>query len=201
MRDRDIPNPHPSDRDSELRPHEYDGIQEFDHKLPNWWLWTFYGSVIFTFLYWFLWYDAGVFDSNEEVVDQTVARMETARLAALGDLNDEVLWKMAQNDSFVAAGKALFQGEGTCATCHGMNLEGGIGLNLVDQEWKWGNRPMSIYEVLSSGSPDATAGMVSFRHLGPEKLKQLVAFILSHHDPASMAAATSLNEPIEPRQL
>jgi cytochrome c oxidase cbb3-type subunit 3 len=38
----------------DLRPHVYDGIQEYDKKLPNWWLWTFYGAIIFSVGYWIL---------------------------------------------------------------------------------------------------------------------------------------------------
>jgi cytochrome c oxidase cbb3-type subunit 3 len=33
--------------------HEYDGIQEADNRLPQWWLMTFYGAVLFSIGYWF----------------------------------------------------------------------------------------------------------------------------------------------------
>ncbi|MDH5370774.1 MAG: cytochrome C oxidase subunit III, partial [Gammaproteobacteria bacterium] len=35
--------------------HAWDGdIQEFNNPLPTWWLWTFYATVIFAIVYWFL---------------------------------------------------------------------------------------------------------------------------------------------------
>ena len=34
-----------------LLDHEYDGIRELDNKLPRWWVWLFYGSIIFAAIY------------------------------------------------------------------------------------------------------------------------------------------------------
>ena len=31
--------------------HEWDGIEELDTPMPRWWLWTFYGTVLFAIAY------------------------------------------------------------------------------------------------------------------------------------------------------
>lgn len=35
-----------------LREHEFDGIQEYDQKLPNWWLFTFYIAIVWFLVHW-----------------------------------------------------------------------------------------------------------------------------------------------------
>lgn len=181
----------------QIRAHTYDGIQEYDNRLPNWWLWTLYGAIIFAFGYWFFHFTTTLSEKDTDRIDTVMAAIEQARLEAAGDLSNEVLWQMSQNANFVEEGRALFMGQGTCFSCHGANLEGGVGLNLVDGEWKWGNNPMSVYQVVDQGSPDKTSGMIAWGPLlGPDKVKKIVAFILSHHSEAEMTAATSLNPPI-----
>jgi len=186
---------HKKPTEENLRPHVYDGIQEYDNRLPNWWLWTFYAAVIFSVAYWFSWYDAGIMKSDAEVIEAEMAKVEEARLAAIGNIDDATLWQMSRNTGFVEAGATIYKDK--CVACHGAELTGGIGVSLVDSEWKWGNHPMSIYSVVVNGSPDKMAGMQAWMNeLGPAKVSQVVAFILSHHSPDEMAEAESLNPPI-----
>jgi cytochrome c oxidase cbb3-type subunit 3 len=184
--------------DDKLRPHVYDGIQEFDNRLPNWWLWTFYGAVIFTVLYWFSFYNAETMKTDEQVINEQMAEVQAARLAQMEDLTDEVLWEMSQNPNFTNPGEAIYKEK--CLACHGPDLKAGPGLagvSLVDAEWKWGNQPLSIYSVVTNGSPDKKSGMQAWvNELGPQKVNEVVAFVLSHHTAQEMAEATTLNEPI-----
>lgn len=179
-----------------VRPHVYDGIQEYDNPMPNWWLWTFYGAIIFSVIYWFSWYNTDTLQSDAERIEQTMAKVQEARLAATGDLNDETLWEMSENEGFIESGRETYREK--CVSCHGPNLQGGIGLSLVDNSWKWGNKPMSIYAIIANGSPDKSTGMQAWMNeLGAKKVMQVTAFILSHHDPESMEKAESINDPIE----
>lgn len=179
-----------------IRAHEYDGIQEYDNPMPNWWLWTLYLAIIFSFLYWFFFFQTNAGATDEFRLNKALTSIENARLAQVGELNSEVLWQMSRNATFIEEGRRVFMGEGTCASCHGADLQGGIGVNLADNQWVWGNTPMSVYEVVSEGSPDTSKGMVAWKRLGPDKVKQVAAFILSHHTPEQMAIAESLNPPI-----
>lgn len=187
-----------SPQDDKLRPHVYDGIQEYDNRLPNWWLWTFYGAVIFSVLYWFSWYNADVMESDAAVVEAQMAKVEEARLAAIGEINNDTLWQMSRNEGFVSAGEEIYREK--CVACHGPDLKAGAGLagvSLVDDEWKWGNQPLSVYAVVTNGSPDKMAGMQAWvGELGPQKVSQVVAFVLSHHTEQEMADASTLNTPV-----
>jgi len=185
--------------DDKLRPHVYDGIQEFDNRLPNWWLWSFYGAIIISVVYWFSFYNADVMESDEAHINAQMAKVEEARLAATGEISNETLWQMSRNPNFVLAGKKIF--EDKCVACHGADLKAApplTGVNLVDAEWKWGNQPMSIFSVVTNGSPDRTKGMQSWvSELGPQKISQVVAYVLSHHTEQEMADAATLNTPID----
>ena len=57
------------DEEEILLDHNYDGIKELDNPLPMWWLWTFFGAIIFSFVY-FIHYHL---DGGGLSLDQSVA--------------------------------------------------------------------------------------------------------------------------------
>lgn len=175
------PPPQPSGDEPQLRPHTYDGIQEFDQKLPNWWLLTLYGTIVFSIVYWFAHYEARLIPSDGERVDAAMSRIEAVRLAALVDLlDDDNLWQMSRNPAFVAAGREIYRT--TCAACHGSNLEGGTGPRLTDTEWVHGGRPVEVFKSINDGIPQN--GMPPWGPLlGGRKVAEVTAFVLSHHQP------------------
>ena len=172
-----VPPPPPEDA---FRPHSYDGIREYDKRLPNWWLWTFYVTIIFAVIYWLYYFTTGVGPDDPTALARELARIETAKLEAVATLSDDALWKMSRNDAFVAAGRATF--ETTCATCHNLKLTGGIGPNLLDQQWIHGGKPTEIFHTVTTGVP--AKGMPTWGPvLGTKKITEVVAYILSHHTP------------------
>jgi len=164
-----------------LLEHEYDGIREFDQKLPNWWLMTLYGSIVFSVIYWVVRHQWMEGEHDYEKLENQMAMVEEARLEeTLQMLDDETLQSFSQNQEWVAKGKATFTQN--CVACHGSDLKGTNlpGVNLVDDEWMYGGSPTNIYEIIADGSPNKTSGMVAWEGLlGPKGIAEVVAYVLS----------------------
>lgn len=182
------PHPqHPADQgaDDKLRPHTYDGIQEYDKRLPNWWLYTLYGAIVFWIAYWFAHEIARIVPSDGSQVDAEMARIAAAKMSSSIDVkNDTLFWEMSQNAVFTDAGKQTFNS--LCVQCHLASLKGkgenpaAVGPNLVDTAWIHGGTPKEIYQTVAQGV--LTKGMPAWEPvLGQKKVAEVVAYVLSHH--------------------
>lgn len=176
------PTPPPAPEDP-VRPHVYDGIQEYDKRLPNWWLYTLYITIVFWVGYWayYEWLHAG--QSSEQVVVAEMKRLEAEKLS-VAKVDDASLWKMSQSATFVDAGKATYVSN--CAACHLPSLRGkgesaaAIGPDLTDTTWIHGGTPTEIHDLITKGV--LTKGMPGWGPvLGAKKITEVTAFILSKH--------------------
>jgi cytochrome c oxidase cbb3-type subunit III len=182
-------------QDDQLRPHSYDGIQEFDKRLPNWWLMTLYGAIIFSVAYWF-WYHEWKFGGDPAA--NVLAEIKASQAEALKGatvVNNDTLWKMSKDPALVEAGKTTFVT--VCAACHRPDLQGQIGPNLVDKEWIHGGLPEEVMKTITEGVP--AKGMVSWAPvLGRQKIIEATAFIMSHHQPGEEIIKVAGWTPIMP---
>jgi len=176
--------PIPPPPEDSLREHTYDGIQEYNKRLPNWWLLTFYGAIVFSIGYWAATRQFGPAHGDHARIDASLQQVEAAKLAtaSTSQLDDATLWKMSLNPVFTDAGKATFNS--TCASCHKESLrgvdEGGIGADLRDQQWIHGGRPTDILHTVTNGVP--VKGMPTWGPvLGTKKITEVVAYVLSYH--------------------
>lgn len=170
-----------------LKEHTYDGIQEYDQRLPNWWLYTLYGAMIFSFVYWFFYYQTNTGKDDVTLLEAKLAAIELAKLENSFDVsNDEIFWEMSNNADYVARGEAIYNQN--CVACHGPNLQGGIGFNLVDAEWIHGAKPSQIYVTIDEGIVEK--GMQAWGPLlGQKRMAEVVAFLLSKNERTVMEAA------------
>ena len=75
-------NPPSEDPNIKLREHSYDGIQEYDQRLPNWWLYTLYGAIAFWIVYWFIAIQAGAVQPDGARVQAEMTRIAMPDLRA-----------------------------------------------------------------------------------------------------------------------
>ncbi|SDR75553.1 cbb3-type cytochrome c oxidase N-terminal domain-containing protein [Opitutus sp. GAS368] len=179
--------PPPDDPGIKLREHTYDGIQEYDQRLPNWWLYTLYGAILFWIVYWFAHMISGLAVTDGAAVDAAMNRIAAAKMASSIDVsNDARFWEMARNPVFVDAGRQTFNS--LCIACHLASLRGksenpaAVGPDLTDTAWLHGGTPKEVFATVSKGV--LTKGMPAWEPvLGQKKTAEVVAYVLSHHQP------------------
>jgi cytochrome c oxidase cbb3-type subunit III len=178
--------------------HEWDGIEELDTPMPRWWLWTFYGTILFAIVYcvaypaWPMLSGAtqGMlgWTSRGELHGELAA--ERARRApVLKALATTPIEQLPNNPQLFAAavegGRSAFKVH--CAACHGGGAAGSKGYpNLNDDDWLWGGDLATIQQTLAHGirqpGDDATrqSQMPAFGRdqlLKPAEIDDVVSFI------------------------
>lgn len=188
-----------------LRSHEYDGIREYDQMLPNWWLFIFYSSLAVSVIWWIIYYNLPIADTDAQRIDKQIAAIEKAKSKELEDmlskLNDDALVNQwATDTTAVEAGRQTYMA--SCIACHGQDLQAVIdaggqkiplpGLSLTDGTWKYGSKPMDIFKLINEGTPADSPGHNGARMMAwgqtmpPLQIAQLTAFLI-HENPKDFA--------------
>lgn len=180
-----------------LMEHEFDGIREYDQRLPNWWLATLFGAILFSIGYWFYYFQFSIGKDDRAVVTAEIAKIEAQRLAASKNIDDATLLKMSENPALVAAGEVTFKN--SCAICHGAAGEGikSIGYRLNDNLWVHGHTPKAVFDNIANGIrfEGKPTGMAAQSQLDTAKIAEVVAFLYAGKKPADMKDIPRADEP------
>lgn len=173
--------------------HVYDDIEEADNQLPQWWLFIFYVTMVFSVGYWVYYHTFNI----GELPLQEYASALRAATKNQKEVSGEYLVMLGKTPESVKAGAILF--EKNCVVCHEDKGQGKIGPNLTDNQWIHGGAAKDIYKTIAEGI--AAKGMPSWRTvLGPAPTEELTAFVLSIRNtnvPGKVAEGTVWTETAE----
>lgn len=165
--------------------HEYDGIKELDNKIPPWFSYLFYITIIFA-VYYML--DYHVFGTSKLQHDEYIEQMENAerdialylQKIKLEEASKGIIpeIKLLTDENSINHGKEIFLKN--CASCHGNEGGGIVGPNLTDDYWIHGGGIENIYNVIKKGVP--AKGMISWELvLNHSEILQTASFVHSLH--------------------
>jgi len=157
---------------------ESDGIEEYDNALPNWWLGLFYCCIVWAFAYAIHYH----FIAHRSEVKTLAAEMAEADTRWPKQAAAAAATQVTINETTVAAGEAIFKAN--CVACHGADMKGGIGPDLLDTVWIHGGTPEEILHTITVGVPDK--GMLTWGPiLGPEKVAEVAAYVVHQNREAT----------------
>lgn len=163
-----------------LLDHDYDGIKELDNNLPPWWVYLFYGCIVFAVVYLVRFEIMGAPNQEMELKSEMAqAKIDIAEYQKTApDLMDEKTVTLLTDAPSLAEGKAIFTTN--CVACHKADAGGSIGPNLTDKNWILGGGIKNVFHTITNGGRDGK-GMVSWSKNGlkPKDIQKVASYVLS----------------------
>lgn len=161
--------------------HNYDGIRELDNRLPPWWLYGFYVTIIIGTIYLWRYHISETAPLSKQEFDIAMKKADeekAAYLAKAANNVDETTVTLINEPAAIDAGKTAFVQ--MCAACHGKAGEGGVGPNLTDDYWIHGGSIKDIFKTVKYGWPEK--GMKAWQEdFSPVQIAQITSYIKTLH--------------------
>lgn len=162
--------------------HNYDGIRELDNVLPPWWVYLFYGTILFGAIYLVRFQIMGDYNQDQEFqteMKEAKASVDAYMKTAPDMMNKDKVTLLTDAPS-LAAGKAIFTAN--CIPCHKADAGGQIGPNLTDHFWINGGGIKNVFNTIMEGGRDGK-GMISWKAtIKPSDIQKVASYVLSLQD-------------------
>jgi cytochrome c oxidase cbb3-type subunit 3 len=158
--------------------HDYDGIRELDNKVPAWWRYAFYASILFGGVYMYRMFVTDTLPNQLQELDQAnyAAAIQKAEYLKHAANNVDENTVAMLDASGIVEGSALFTKN--CLACHGDKGQGGVGPNLTDEYWLHNGGIKDIFHSIKYGWPEK--GMKAWKDdFSPVQIAQLSSYIKS----------------------
>lgn len=153
-------------------------LTEYNNPMPRWWLWLFYLTIVFGFIYLALYPGLGAYEgylgwSQYKEYEEEVAAVEERVAPLFERYADTPVPELARDAEAVATGQRLFANN--CAVCHGSDARGASGYpNLADGAWNWGGGPEAIKTSILDGR---NAVMPAWNQLDDLDIRRVAAYV------------------------
>ncbi len=158
--------------------HDYDGIRELDNRIPPWFSWLFYVTIIFAVWYMIHFHvlGTGKLQAEEYESEIQLAELQRAELIRSGAFINEETVTLLTDAAGLQSGKAIY--DANCVACHGQYGEGLVGPNLTDGYYVHGGGIKNVFKVIKYGVP--AKGMIAWQsQLSPNQMQEVASYVIS----------------------
>lgn len=159
--------------------HDYDGIRELDNRLPPWWIYGFYITIIVSAVYLWRYHVSHTAPLMIQEYETAIAQADIQvkeYLKQKGESVDENTVTLLTSTDDIAAGKKIFTV--SCVSCHKETGAGDVGPNLTDDYWMHGGDVKSVFKTIKYGINAMPQWQNAYSN---KQIAQITSFIKTLH--------------------